>query len=239
MSITEESKVGTLYLIPTSLSGRALVEVYPESVLNQIRSLQYFVLETPKIGRSFLKGLHKDKQVSSLNFFQFNENMKNVEEVILAIKRGNSVGVMSDAGYPGIGDMGSELILRAQEEAICVRSFSGPSSILQTLAASGLNGQKFTFNGYLPKDMGMRVDSIKKLESLSRQDRSSQIFIETPYRSQYIYEDILKSCKPTTKLSLGIDIETDQEFFLTRSVQNWLKEKIDISKKQVVFIIQA
>ncbi|MBI2356844.1 SAM-dependent methyltransferase [Candidatus Dojkabacteria bacterium] len=231
---------GTLYLIPTSLAGRPLVAIYPESVLEQLRKIDCFVVETPKIGRSFLKGLDLERQTSSLKFFQLDENTSvNIKEILDTLKQGSNVGVMSDAGYPGVGDMGTELVQKAHQNNIAVKTFAGPSAILQTLSASGLNGQSFTFNGYLPKEQVKRISKIRELERVSIERNTSQIFIEAPYRAQYIFEDILSTCKSNTLLSLGIEIETERELYRTMSIEAWRSEKIDLNKKQVVYILKG
>lgn len=230
----------TLLLIPTSLIGKPLVEIYSERNLNQIRELEYFVVETPKIGRSFLKGLHKDRQISSLNFYTLNENTNStISEIISTLKKGESVGVMSDAGYPGVGDMGNNLVLAAHREGIKVSVLPGPSAITQTLSGSGLNGNRFKYNGYLPKDQNKRLREIELLEKESSTTGIAQIAIETPYRAQHLLTDILNQCKGRTLLTLGIDIESENQTLKTMSIDQWKKNIPDIAKRKVIYIIQA
>lgn len=230
----------TLYLIPSSLSGKPFVEIYPEEILNIIRGLEVFVVETPKIGRSFLRGLNKDRQVSQLRFIELNENtQENANKAVNTLKAGESVGVISDAGYPGIADMGSSLVKLAQKEGIKVKCFSGPSSILQTLASSGLNGQNFQFNGYAPKDQAERVEFLKSLEIESIKTGYSQIVIETPYRAQYLFEDIINNLNSSTLLCLGINIDHDTEEVVTKTVADWKAIGKNINKSQVVYIVQG
>ncbi|HRI05973.1 MAG TPA: SAM-dependent methyltransferase [Candidatus Dojkabacteria bacterium] len=230
----------TLYLIPTSLSGKPFVETYPEEILSIIRGLEVFVVETPKIGRSFLRGLNKDRQVSQLRFIELNENSQvNADDALKVLMGGESVGVISDAGYPGIADMGSNLVKFAQKEGIHVKCFFGPSSILQTLAASGLNGQNFKFNGYAPKDQIERVKYIKNLEIESIKTGYAQIFIETPYRAQYLFEDIINNLNSNSLLCLGINIDHDTEEVVTKTVADWKAIGKNINKSQVVYIVQG
>lgn len=231
---------GALYLIPTSLSGKPLTEIYPETILDTIRTLKYFVVETPKIGRSFLKGLNPNRQTSSLTFYELNENSYgSIKDAITTLLNGDSVGVMSDAGYPAIGDMGADLVRKAHTSEIEVITLHGPSSILQSLASSGLGGQNFKFNGYLPKEQGDRKRKILEIERRSSQEQQCEIFIETPYRAQYIFEDILSICKPTSMLSMGINIEMDNQKYMTKTIKEYREMKLNINKQQVVFILRA
>ncbi len=231
---------GTLYLIPTSLSGKPLTDIYPESILDILRTLDHIVVETPKIGRSFLKGLNPNRQTSSLTFYELNENNRNsISDVITTLLNGHSVGVMSDAGYPAIGDMGADLVMKAHISEINVITFHGPSSILQSLASSGLGGQNFKFNGYLPKDQEDRRRKILAIERRSSQENQTEIFIETPYRAQYIFEDILSICKPTSMLSMGINIEMADQKYITKTIREFRNMKLNLNKQQVVFILKA
>ncbi|KKR06087.1 MAG: Tetrapyrrole methylase family protein [candidate division WS6 bacterium GW2011_GWF2_39_15] len=229
---------GKLYLIPTSLSGMPLVDVYPENILTIIREIKTFVVETPKIGRSFLKGLYKDVKIFDLKFYTLNENIRQISPIIYDLKSGHDIGVISDAGAPGIGDMGTDLVFEAQRNEINVIPIVGPSAIMLAIMASGLSGQSFAFNGYLPKEQEARVKKIKQLEEASHKLNQAQVFIETPYRAQYVYEDIIKSCKDNTYLSLSVDLTDEKGFSKTKRAGEWKKENVDISKRQVVFIIQ-
>lgn len=231
---------GTLYLIPSSLAGVPFTDIYSDKVLDILRGIDVFVVETPKIGRSFLRGLNKDKQISQLTFIELNENTTSgISEAIKYLKEGKSVGVISDAGYPGIGDMGANLVREAQKNEINVKTFAGPSSLLQTLASSGLNGQSFKFNGYAPKTPEERGKYIKELEVESIKTGQAQILIETPYRAQYLYEDAIKYLNKNSLLCLGVDIDMSNEVVKTKTISEWQLTKIELNKKQVVYIIQG
>jgi len=235
-------KTGILYLIPNSVNNLPISSewFYTKQLQEILVSLKYFVVETPKIGRQSLKDIEGLK-VYEKEFFKLDENSNSNEifEILNLLKEGHNVGLISDAGIPCLADMGTKLVFMAQMNNIDVKSYGSTSSIVDTLIRSGLNGQRFKFNGYLNKIPEKRVLEIKRLEKESFETHSSQIFIETPYRSQYMFNDLVKTLNNNTLLTVGVDVLSNEEIVKTKEIYQWRKELLQINNRKVVFIIES
>lgn len=235
-----QDKKGNLYLIPTQLGDNAPLEVLPISVKKIIESVNDYIVENEKTARRFIKKISSGKSQSSLNIHILNKYTKQSELPIFldACKLGKSIGLLSEAGCPGIADPGAEIVKIAHENNIRVIPLVGPSSILLALMSSGMNGQNFTFNGYLPIDKGERKTKLKQLERISSDQNQSQIFIETPYRNNKMLEDICATLQNHTRVCVACDITLPSEFIKTKTVEDWKRNTIDLHKRPAIFIIQ-
>ena len=239
-SIQQEFKTGKLYLIPNDLGGSAPLEVLPLSVKKKIEDIDDYIVENEKTARRFIKKMVPGKSQPSLNFSIINKYTKpeDLPEFLAACLEGKDMGVISEAGCPGIADPGADVVKLAHSKNIRVVPLVGPSSIFLTLMSSGLNGQNFAFNGYLPIDKAERKNAIKKLERTSLELNQAQIFIETPYRNEKFLEDLMQTLHPQTTLCIGCEVTQASEAILTRTVQEWKKIKTDLHKKPCIFIFQ-
>lgn len=230
---------GVLYLIPTTLGDNEPLEVLPYSVKTAIENLTYFIVENEKTARRFIKRITPRKSQPSLQILKLDKYAEELEvrTYLDVCETGNSVGLLSEAGVPGIADPGAEIVKMAHEKGIRVVPLVGPSSILLAMMASGFNGQNFAFNGYLPIDTSERKKTIKQLEKLSKEKDQSQIFIETPYRNEKMFTDLKSTLTPTAKLCIACDITLPTEFIRTLEIKDWKHQNIDIHKKPTIFII--
>ena len=231
---------GRLYLIPTRLGDNPPLEVLPMSIKKVIESIDYYIVENEKTARRFIKKLAPRKPQPKLNLFALNKYSK-PEEIINYLNpclEGIDIGLLSEAGCPGIADPGSEIVKLAHEQDIRVIPMVGPSSIILALMASGMNGQNFAFNGYLPIDVKEKKQAIKTLEKRSADTGQSQIFIETPYRNNKILEDLISTLQPNTRICVACDLTLSTEYINTQTVSAWKKIKIDLHKRPSIFIIQ-
>jgi 16S rRNA (cytidine1402-2'-O)-methyltransferase len=237
----ENNTFGKLYLIPTTLGDNEPLEVLPISIKRTIENIDFFIVENEKTARRFIKKISSKKSQSNLHLEALNKFTE--PEMIPAFLQpcldGKDVGVISEAGCPGIADPGADVVRIAHEKNIKVVPLVGPSSILLALMASGLNGQNFAFNGYLPIESGDRKSALKRLEKLSKDTQQSQLFIETPYRNDKLFAELVKTLNPSTKVCVACDITLPTEFIVTRTAQAWSKESIDLHKRPTIFIIQA
>ena len=218
-------KTGTLYLIPTSLSKRALKEELKEKDLNTVRELKYFIVETPKVARAHLKDMGMVLQELDMAVLDEHTKIKEMPFLLEPLIHGNNVGLMTDAGAPAIADPGSIVVRECHRLGIKVVPLVGPSSMLLALMASGLNGQQFRFLGYLPKDPERRKRKLVSIERESERKNESQIFIEAPYRNKSLFNDILQVCKNSTDLTVAIDITGENEYINTMSIREWKESK--------------
>ena len=232
-----------VYLIPTLLDESA-IHTIPVYVAACINKCQVFFVENERSARRFLKQLWKaclpHEQLVIDNFEWFTIHKKEEEAVIIfrqKLDEGNIIGIISEAGCPGVADPGQLLVSAAQDMDIDIKPLTGPNSVLLALMASGMNGQQFQFCGYLPIDNHQRLQSIKELETESKRKNCTQIFIETPYRNNQLVEVLLKTCKPSTRLCIAVDITGEQEWIKTKSIGEWKKQKIDIHKRPAIFLI--
>lgn len=231
--------LGKIYLIPTTLGDSDLLDVLPQTVKRAVEIIDDYIVENEKTARRFIKSIVPEKAQSSLRLASLNKHTEVSEhnKMIQPCLNGMSIGIMSEAGCPGVADPGAAIVKIAHEKGIQVIPLVGPSSILLAIMASGMNGQSFTFNGYLPIDNAEKKSALKNLEKLSHDKNQSQIFIETPYRNNKLLEDILQTLQPATHLCIATDITLPTEFIKTARVQDWKKIKIDLHKRPTIFII--
>lgn len=232
--------IGSLYLIPTRLGDNAPLEVLPISVKKVIESIDDYIVENEKTARRFIKKISSGKSQASLTIHILNKYTKPAElqSFLEACKSGKSIGLLSEAGCPGIADPGADIVKIAHENNIRVIPLVGPSSILLALMSSGMNGQSFTFNGYLPIDKAERKTKLKQLERISVEQNQSQIFIETPYRNNKMVEDICAILQNQTRLCIACDITLPTEYIKTKTVEEWKHITVDLHKRPAIFIIQ-
>lgn len=235
------NNLGKLYLIPTTLGDNEPLEVLPLSVKAIIERIDHYVVENEKTARHFIKKISSKKSQPSLHIRLLNKFTEPDElaSFLNPCLEGFHVGILSEAGCPGIADPGADLVHIAHKKGIQVVPMVGPSSILLALMASGMNGQSFAFNGYLPIESGERKATIKKLEKLSREHQQSQIFIETPYRNDKLLAELLKSLAPHTSICIACDITLPTELIATKTVQEWRNTTVDLHKRPTIFIIQG
>jgi 16S rRNA (cytidine1402-2'-O)-methyltransferase len=239
-------KFGTLYLIPVTLGDENITALLPKSlppeVIKTAQNLENFVVESEKSARHFLSTIKTAKPVRELTLNLLNEHTpdKDIAALLAPLLAGKDVGLMSDAGCPGVADPGARLVELAHQKSIRIVPFVGPSSILLSLMASGLNGQQFAFLGYLPIDKTARNQKLKEIEKRSLTHKETQIFIETPYRNQHMLEGILSVCQPNTRLCVACDISLATETILTKSIVSWKKAPLpDLHKRPTVFLLLA
>lgn len=230
---------GKLYLIP-SLLGECIADlVIPAGTKKILDIIDIFIAEDIRTARRTLKKMGINKTIDSLIFFEYNEHTPVTEagQLLQPVFEGKNIGIISEAGAPGIADPGSEIILLAHEKNIPVIPLTGPSSIFLAMMASGLNGQNFAFIGYVPVKKDERIQYLRKLEKKSETEKQSQIFIEAPYRNQHLLQDIIENCNPNTYLCVACDITLENEYIQTRTIKEWKKKIPEINKRPSIFII--
>ncbi len=230
---------GKLYLIPTRLGDNAPLEVLPISVKKIIELVDDYIVENEKTARRFIKKISGSKSQQNLKIHLLNKYTESSElpGYLDACLEGKPVGLLSEAGCPGIADPGADIVKIAHEKDIQVVPLVGPSSILLALMSSGMNGQSFTFNGYLPIDKSERRTTLKKLERRSFEQNETQIFIETPYRNNKMLEEICASLHPNTRVCIACDITLPSEYIKTKTVKEWKHVNEDFHKRPAIFII--
>lgn len=232
--------IGNLYLIPTTLGETEPLEVMPLSVKKVIEQIDYFIVENEKSARRFIKKIAPKKQQPKLILKLLDKYAIETEtQTYLDVcKEGIHVGLLSEAGVPAIADPGANIVKLAHQKNIKVVPLVGPSSILMAMMSSGMNGQNFAFNGYLPIDKGERKKALKNLEKLSLDKNQSQIFIETPYRNEKMFLDLKSTLSSNTSLCIAADITLPSEYIKTYTIKDWKHQKPDLHKKPAIFIIQ-
>lgn len=231
--------IGQVYLIPSLLDEEAL-QVIPPYVLQAVKECQAFFVENERSARRYLKLLWKEIDIDRYEWHVIHKAEDQVKDTFRKLlQRGMTIGVISEAGCPGVADPGQILVEAAHDMSAAVRPLVGPSSILLALMASGMNGQQFQFNGYIPIDAAERVKALKDMEAFSTRKRSTQIFIETPYRNNQLIELICKTCLPTTRLCLASDITGLQESIQTKTIAQWKNSLPDLHKHPTIFLLQA
>ncbi|MEM7380559.1 MAG: SAM-dependent methyltransferase [Bacteroidota bacterium] len=233
---------GELYLIPTTLGDNAPLEVLPISIKRAVEDIDHYIVEHEKSARRFIKKVSPRKSQPGLHIEQLNKftEAEQIQSFLDPCLEGYPVGVLSEAGCPGIADPGAEVVRIAHEKNIQVVPLVGPSSIFLGLMASGLNGQNFAFNGYLPIDSADRKTAIKQYERLSKERKQTQIFIETPYRNDKLLAEMIKVLGKNTQLCVAADITLASEFILTLSVSEWKSTDLpELHKRPSIFILQA
>jgi len=230
---------GKLYLIPTRLGDNPPLEVLPISVKKIIELVDDYIVENEKTARRFIKKVDSRKQQSILKFEILNKytQPEEIQHFLDCCKNGKSMGLLSEAGCPGIADPGADVVKLAHENNIQVVPLVGPSSIVLALMSSGMNGQSFAFNGYIPIDKGERKATLKKMERISYEQNQTQLFIETPYRNNKIIEDICSALHPQTRVCIACDITLPTEYIKTLTVKEWKHVKIDLHKRPAIFVI--
>lgn len=231
--------LGKLYLIPTTLGDNEPLEVMPLSVKKVVEEINHFIVENEKSARGFIKKITPKKSQPDLEIMMLDKyaDAMEVRNYLDICQKGISVGLLSEAGVPAIADPGAEVVKLAHEKGIQVVPLVGPSSILMAMMSSGMNGQNFAFNGYLPIDKGDRKREIKFLEKISKDRDQSQIFIETPYRNDKMLADLITALAPSTRLCIAADISLSTEYIKTLTIQEWKREKTDLHKRPAIFII--
>ncbi|MDK2770805.1 MAG: SAM-dependent methyltransferase [Flavobacterium sp.] len=231
--------LGKLYLIPTTLGEMNPEDVLPQTIKRSIDFIDHFIVENEKTARRFIKSVQPDKKQSELKLSLLNKHTETSEhyKMLEPLLNGLNVGLMSEAGCPGVADPGAVIVKLAHEKGIQVVPLVGPSSILLAIMASGMNGQSFAFNGYLPIDNNEKKAAIKQFERLSQEKNQSQLFIETPYRNNKLFEDLVNILQPNTHLCIACDITLPTEFIKTKTIKEWKKNKVDLHKRPCIFII--
>ena len=233
-------KFGTLYLIPVTLGDDNIAQVLPANVVTIAQQLDTFVVETEKPARHFLSTIKTAKPVRELTLNLLNEHTedKALPDLLKPLLAGKDIGLMSDAGCPGVADPGARLVALAHQKGIRVIPLVGPSSILLSLMASGLNGQSFAFLGYLPVDKAQRIARLKEIEKRAQTHNETQIFIETPYRNQHMLEAILSNCNANTRFCIASQVSLPDEFIVTKTISGWKQSALpDLNKKPTVFLL--
>jgi 16S rRNA (cytidine1402-2'-O)-methyltransferase len=229
---------GKLYLIPNLLGEGRPEAILPANVLEIIRRIRYFIVEDIRTARRFLAKTNLPHPIDSLTFYTLNEHTKPSEILnYLDVTKDYDIGILSEAGVPGIADPGADIVRLAHTKGIAVVPLIGPSSILMAVMASGLNGQSFAFNGYLPVKQPERISKIRFFEKRALSENQTQVFIEAPYRNMQLLGDILASCAPSTMLGVAADISLETEFINTRSIENWKKQLPELHKRPAIFMI--
>ena len=231
---------GTLYLIPVTLGDDNIAQVLPANVVAIAQQLDTFVVETEKPARHFLSTIKTAKPVRELTMHLLNEHTedKALPDLLKPLLAGKDVGLMSDAGCPGVADPGARLIALAHQKGVRVVPLVGPSSILLGLMASGLNGQQFAFLGYLPVDKAQRAQKLKEIEKRAQTHNETQIFIETPYRNMHMLEALLSSCNANTRLCIASQVSLPDEMIVTKTISGWKQSALpDLHKNPTVFLL--
>ncbi len=239
--MNKNTALGTLYLVPAPLGDGDIAWVMPESVKVCIKRLVYFVVEHPKTARKFLKQVECHVPLQEIKMQVLNEHTppQEIFSLLQPLLAGNDMGLLSEAGCPAVADPGAGLVRMAHEEGIKVVPFVGPSSILLALMASGLNGQQFAFNGYLPIKNDARISKILALEKLSIAQDQTQIFIETPYRNQKLLTLLLETCEDSTNICVACDITVASECIETKTVKAWKHALPNINKRPAIFLLHG
>ncbi len=230
---------GNLYIIPIHIAEGDHSKVLPDFNTSIVKDLRFFVVEKIKTSRQFLRKMDREFPIDDSQFFEQNkhDDYSFQQEVIDYLNAGNDVGLMSESGYPAIADPGSRMVTMAQKIGVKVIPLVGPSSILMALAASGMNGNGFTFNGYLPKKDPERSKHIKFVEQLIHRTGFAQIFIETPYRNENILNDFIKHCSGDIRLCIAYDITGEREYIKTKTISEWKRSPFSFEKVPCVFIL--
>lgn len=237
--MTQHKKTGTLFLIPNTLGPGDFNASIPSSVQKVISELTEFIVEDIRSARRYLKTTGYSHSFDDVIFHELNKHTRQEEipDYLNSLLQGKNVGLISEAGVPCVADPGAQVVNIAHQFTIKVVPLVGPSSILLALMASGMNGQNFAFNGYLPIEKNDRRKKIKELEILSANKNQTQIFIETPYRNKQLFDDILRVCNPNTSLCVATDITLESETIRTLKIAEWQGITPDIQKKNTVFLI--
>lgn len=233
---------GVIYMIPCPISDeRGVWDVLPKANLDVMNSLDYFIVENTRSARRFLSKAGIERRIEELEFVELNEHTTSaaeIEKMLKPVLAGRSAGVISEAGVPGVADPGADIVALAHRKGVRVVPLVGPSSILMSVMASGLNGQSFAFVGYIPVKDAERVKRIKELERRAKEENQAQLFIEAPYRNVKLFEALVKSLAPKLRLTIAADITSPEEYIKTLTVEEWRKCGVpDIAKRPTIFIL--
>ena len=228
-----------LYLIPSTLGNEDTELFLPKGTIEIIHLLKYFIVENEKTARAFLKTCKIVFPQSELVILELDKHdpKQDIQTFLKHSKDGHSIGLLSEAGCPAVADPGSLIVAAAHRLNLTVKPLVGPSSLLLALMASGLEGQRFCFHGYLPIDRDPKSKAILKLEREAQVNKQTQIFIETPYRNNTLLKDLLSICNNDTRLCIAVDLNTPSEWIKTMRIQEWKKQIPELHKKQVVFLL--
>lgn len=231
--------MAALYLIPVLLGDTALERVLPAYNQEVVRGIRHFIVEDVRSARRFLKKVDKDFDIDGSQFYPLNKHTlpEEISGYLKPLEEGHSMGVISEAGCPAVADPGADVVALAQRKHLTVIPLVGPSSIILSVMGAGFNGQSFAFNGYLPIEAADRVKRLKLLEQRAYTEQQTQIFIETPYRNNRLVEDILATCRPQTRLCIAANITCEEEFIMTRTLNEWRGHVPDLTKQPCIFLI--
>ena len=233
---------GRLFLIPNFLGDSAITMSFPPYNIEVINSIKHFIVEDARTVRRFLKHINKSINIDELSMTELNKRTRpeELQPMLLPLRQGYDVGIISEAGCPGVADPGADIVALAHEQGYEVIPLIGPSSILLAMMASGMNGQNFAFVGYLPVEKNSNVRAIKQLEERSAKEHQTQIFIETPFRNRKMLEELTFALRPSTKLCVASALTTNDQYIKTQTVKQWKTGKLpELSKKPTIYIIQA
>ncbi|KAA3659377.1 MAG: SAM-dependent methyltransferase [Calditrichaeota bacterium] len=232
----------TLYLIPAPLGESKYTTIFPSYNLDVINQIEHFIVENARTARRFLSKLGIDKKLTELHFYELNKHTQpeQIAGFLAPLQQGHDLGLLSEAGTPAVADPGAEVVQRVHRIGFAIVPLVGPSSILLALMASGLNGQSFAFNGYLPIEKNERRQRINFYEKRSRQERQTQLFIETPYRNTLLFTDLLQNCNGNTRLCVATDLTMDSQRIQTFTIAEWQqKQKPEMHKRPTIFLFLA
>lgn len=229
----------TIFLIPTFLNEKSL-HVLPAYIIKAIEKCNVLFVENERSARRYIKQLKKEIIIDDFEWFVIGKAEENVlQQFRQKIKEGKTIGIISEAGCPGVADPGQLLVAAAQQLNATIQPLVGPSAVLLALMASGMNGQQFSFAGYLPIDNQQRIKAIKDLETESKRKNTTQIFIETPYRNNQLFETLIKTCQPSTQLCIAVNITAPDEIIKTKTAGRWKNHAMDLHKKPAIFLLKA
>lgn len=230
---------GKLLLIPNSLGSKDTDTYLPSGIRGAITALKYFIVENTRNARRYLKEIDSSVNIDEITFFELNKHTDpmEIEGFLKPVLDGNDTGILSEAGLPGIADPGAAVVKLAHQKRIKVVPFIGPSSLFLALMASGLNGQQFRFNGYLPVKSGERIHALRQLEQRVITENETQLFIETPYRNNSLLNDILTACNDQTLLTIAADLTAPTEMVKTAKIAVWKRERPELNKRPAVFLL--
>ena len=237
-----EKVTGHLYLIPVPIDQNDNTSILLSKDKNIVEHLNYFVVENEKTARFHLGALNLHKPIHQLHFEVIDQTktQEDITSYLTPLLEGFDIGLLSESGCPAVADPGSKMVALAHQKNIRVIPMTGPSSIILALMASGLNGQQFKFHGYLPSEKEDRIKKIIAIENESSKYHETQIFIETPYRNQHIFNDLISKLQDKTKLCIALDMSSENEFILTKNIADWKKEVTpDLKNKPCVFLLQG
>ncbi len=230
---------GKLFLIPNTLGGETVLDIIPQEVISIATSLRIFAVEEIKSARRLLRKMDREFPIDECHFVQMNKHSgeKELMELLMKLVRGENIGIISEAGCPGIADPGAELVHLAHSQGIEVNPMVGPSSFLLALIGSGFSGQKFSFHGYLPKERKDRVKKLKDFEMDSRRNGTTHIFMDTPFRNMHVLEDLLNDLSDLTELCIASNLTLHNARIRTRTIKDWRENAYDLSKSPTVFLV--